>query len=47
MVIYTNGCQLSAKTAFLGKICFLSYCSKTSKPIRMYDSLSFNISQTS
>ena len=39
--------QLSTKTACLGKIWFLRYGLKTSRPIRMQDSLNCNISQTS
>ena len=39
--------QLSTKAACLGKIWFLRYVFKTSRPIRMQDSLNCNISQTS
>ena len=38
---------LFAKSKYLRKICFLSYGPKTSRPIRMQDSLNCNISKTS
>ena len=37
---------LFTKTRCLGKIWFLSYCPKTSRQIKMQDSLCYNISQT-